>query len=225
MKLAVIPARGGSKRIPRKNIRPFAGKPVIAWSIEAAAASGLFDRVIVSTDDAEVSAVARAHGAETPFVRPTELADDHAPTVDVIAHAAAWAADEGLDPEAICCIYPAAPMLDPGDLHLAAAAAENDGWDYVFPAARFPAPVQRGFLRLEDGGAEALFPEFMASRSQDLPPVYHDAAIFYWGSVAAWRERRPVLSPRSTFFVLPPWRVQDIDTPEDWEMAERLFRI
>jgi N-acylneuraminate cytidylyltransferase len=223
--LAVIPARGGSKRIPRKNIRPFGGRPMIAWSIEAASASGLFDRVIVSTDDEEIADCARSHGAEVPFTRPPELSDDHAGTLEVVRHAVERTVEEGARPEAVCCLYATAPFVTAEDLAAARAMLMDGDFNYVFAAARFPCPVQRGFTRSPAGTMELLFPEHRLTRSQDLPPVYHDAGQFYWGRTEAWLEGRAIFGERSGFVELPSWRVQDIDTPEDWTKAEQMLEI
>lgn len=226
MKAAIIPARGGSKRIPRKNIRPFAGRPIIHHVIATAQASGLFDRIVVSTDDAEIAEVARAGGAETPFARPAAIADDHADTASVIAHALRSLAEGGTPVTLACCLYPTAPMVQAGDLAAALALIEGDaGVDYAFSAARFSYPVQRGFERTADGGVVPLYPEHRLTRSQDLPPVYHDAGQFYWGRADAWEQGRPIFSAASRIVELPPWRTQDIDTEEDWQMAERLFAL
>lgn len=222
MKLAVIPARGGSKRIPRKNIKAFAGKPMIAWSIEAAKASGLFDRIIVSTDDTEIAEVARAHGAEVPFMRPAELSDDHAGTTEVIAHAAQWALDQGLEVEAVCCIYATAPFVQVDDLQRAWVAFASGDWAYAFTATDFAAPIFRAFRQVDDGGVEMFFPEHFLTRSQDLPLALHDAGQFYWGSPEAWIEGKRVFDRHSIPIIVPRWRVQDIDTPEDWERAEMI---
>lgn len=222
MNIAIIPARGGSKRIPRKNIREFGGKPMIAWPIAAAAQSGLFEHVIVSTDDEEIAGIARAAGAEVPFVRPPELSDDHAGTSDVVAHALGWAQGEGLEVEAACCLYATAAFVAAGDL-AAARALLSEACDYSFSAVRYAHPPQRGFLRHADGSPELVQPEHRATRTQDLPPVFHDAGQFYWGTRAAWLEGRPIFGARSRFVELPAWRAVDIDRPEDWEMAERIF--
>lgn len=224
MRLAVIPARGGSKRIPRKNIRDFAGKPIIAWSIEAARDSGCFDRVLVSTDDAEIAAVARRFGAETPFDRPAELADDHTPTIPVIAHAVRWQEAQGDAVEAACCIYATAPFCRAEDLREGRRLLEAGGADYVFPVAGFGFPIQRAARINADGHVEMFQPEHAATRSQDLEPAYHDAGQWYWGTRAAWLEGRPIFAPASRAVVLPASRVQDIDTPEDWARAELMFR-
>lgn len=220
MRLAVIPARGGSKRIPRKNIRPFAGKPMIAWSIEAALESGCFDRVVVSTEDDEVAAVARAGGASVPFRRPPDLADDHAGTMPVIRHAVEWLAGAGDAPEHVCCILATAPFLRVQDLRAGLEALLDSGRDFAFPVTTFAFPIQRA-LRIDDQGRISMFsPENYAVRSQDLEPAYHDAAQFYWGRAEAWLAERPVYSERSVPLFLPRHLVQDIDTPEDWERAE-----
>jgi pseudaminic acid cytidylyltransferase len=225
LNLAVIPARGGSKRIPRKNVRPFRGKPMIAWSIEAALGCGLFGRVIVSTDDPEIAEAARAHGAEAPFVRPAELSDDHAGTLEVVRHAAAWAVEAGSRPEAVCCLYATAPFITAADLAAARETLAGGAFDYVFAAVRYDHPVQRAFTRAAGGAMAMLFPQHRLSRSQDLAPVYHDAGQFYWGRTEAWLEGRAIFGDRSGFIELPSWRVQDIDTPDDWTRAEHLHEI
>lgn len=224
MRLAVIPARGGSKRIPRKNIKPFCGKPMIAWSIAAARGSGCFDRIIVSTDDAEIAEVAMACGAEAPFVRPAELSNDHAGTLPVIAHAVRWFQDAGQSPSEICCIYATAPFVLPGDLMQGLDRLVATGADYVFSATAFPFPIQRAFRLNSEGGAEMATPEQFNTRSQDLEDFYHDAGQFYWGTASAWVAQRPVFSPAARPFILPRDRVEDIDTPEDWRRAEWMFQ-
>src|SRR5581483_1159254 len=184
--LALIPARGGSKRIPRKNVRPFCGKPMIAWSIEAARRSGLFDHVVVSTDDDEIAAVATGLGAEVPFRRPAHLSGDHTGTTEVIAHGTQWALDHGWDVEAVCCIYATAPFIDIDDLERGQSILASEDWAYVFAATDFAAPIFRSFRQLSTGGIEMFFPEHFGTRSQDLPVALHDAAQFYWGKAAAW---------------------------------------
>lgn len=220
MKLAVIPARGGSKRIPRKNIRPFRGRPMIAWSIEAAKTSGLFDRIVVSTDDAEIASAAIAAGAEAPFTRPAALADDHAGTTAVIAHATEWAQRQGWQPGAVCCIYATAPFVRAEDLRRGLEALDSGPWSFAFSATEYAAPVFRAFRRHDDGHVEMFFPEHFPTRSQDLPAAWHDAAQFYWGRAEAWLEGRPLFGPQSFAVPVPRWRVQDIDSEEDWARAE-----
>lgn len=223
MNIAIIPARGGSKRIPRKNIRPFAGKPMIAYAIGAARASGLFEHVVVSTDDAEVASVARDWGGEVPFMRSPELADDHTPTVPVIADAIRrceamdWRADH------VCCIYPCSPFIGSAALGSALAAMKDSGCDYCFPVAAFPSPVQRALRRHADGGTAPLYPEHQTTRTQDLEPAFHDAGQFYWGTRSAWLSN-PDIHGSGTSIVVPFWQAVDIDTPEDWQMAERLIQ-
>lgn len=220
MKLAVIPARGGSKRIPRKNIKLFNGKPMIAWSIEAAKSSGLFERIIVSTDDVEIAEVAKQWGAEVPFMRPEDLSNDHAGTTPVIAHATQWAIGQGLDIEAVCCIYATAPFVQVDDLNRGWEALNSGDWDYAFTVTDFAAPIFRAFREAEAGGIEMFYPEHFATRSQDLPVALHDAGQFYWGRPAAWIEGKRIFDQRSKPVVIPRWRVQDIDTPDDWARAE-----
>lgn len=222
MRLAVIPARGGSKRIPRKNIRPFAGKPMIAYAIEAALGSALFERVIVSTDDPEIADVARGLGAAVPFMRPADLSDDHTPTVPVIRHAIVACRTLGWFAERVCCIYPAVPTIESADLSRALELLEQGNCQYAFPVAPFASPTQRALRRATDGTTRPLSPEYASTRSQDLEPAYHDAGQFYWGTATAWLAGINIHQHGKTI-VLPAWRVVDIDTPEDWTRAEFLL--
>ena len=223
MRLAVIPARGGSKRIPRKNIRLFGGQPIISWSIAAARQSGCFDRIIVSTDDPEISEVAKAHGAEVPFVRPTELSDDYTDTIAVIAHAIAWQNSNGEDVSHACCIYATAPFISPEDLQRGWQAIKEYGVSYAFPVTNYASPIQRA-LRITPTKRVAMFqPDHFTSRSQDLEEAWHDAAQFYWGTADAWLTQLPIFSEAAKPITLPRHRVQDIDTPDDWARAEIIF--
>jgi len=222
MKIAVIPARGGSKRIPRKNIKLFCGKPMIAWSIQTAKSSGLFDRIIVSTDSNEIADVARQWGAEVPFMRPAQLADDYTGTTPVIAHTTQWALNHGLDVTAVCCIYATAPFIRIDDLELGWNLLNSGNWDYTFAATDFAAPIFRSFTQATDGGIEMFFPEHFETRSQDFPRAMHDAGQFYWGRPLAWLEGRRVFDRFSKPLLIPRWRVQDIDTADDWQRGELL---
>lgn len=222
MRLAVIPARGGSKRIPRKNIKPFHGKPMIGYAIEAALTSNAFDRVIVSTDDAEIAEVAKTYGAELPFIRPPELADDHTPTVPVIAHAIEKCKSMGWNVAEVCCIYPGVPFISKEDLRCAHDQLVATGAHYVFPITSFPSPIQRALRRLPDGRVQPFQPEYAATRTQDLVPGYFDAGQFYWGKASSWLEGLN-LHLNGTTLVIPEWRVVDIDTPSDWARAELLY--
>lgn len=225
MRVAIIPARGGSKRIPRKNIKPFCGKPMIAWSIEAAWASHCFERVIVSTDDQAVAAIARQWGAETPFLRPASLSDDHTGTIPVIAHAIQWLNDHGQTPEAVCCIYATAPFIQPEDLKYGFQVLQQHvDADYTFSVTNYAFPIQRA-LRLTNNGRITMFqPEHFTTRSQDLEEAWHDAGQFYWGRTEAWTMGKSLFTEKAVPVRLPRHRVQDIDTPEDWLRAEWLFK-
>lgn len=223
MRLAVIPARGGSKRVPLKNIRTFGGKPMIAWAIEAAKASGCFDRILVSTDDARISEIARQYGAEAPFVRPAELSDDHTGTSAVVVHAIRWQMAAGIKPDLTCCIYPTAPFLLIDDLLEGMTALASPRWKFAFSVTDFESQVFRSFIESADGGVEMLFPQYRPVRSQDLPQVLHDAAQFYWGRTDAWLEGAPVFDRDSYLVRLPRWRVQDIDTEDDFLRAESML--
>lgn len=224
MKLAIIPARGGSKRIPRKNIRHFCGKPMIAWSIEAACSSGCFDRIIISTDDAEIAEVARAYGAEVPFVRPPELSDDHTGTIPVISHAIEWISRNVAPVDLACCIYATAPFVQPDDLKRGGDLLQESEADYAFSVTSYAFPIQRAIRITSDKRVEMFSPEHFNTRSQDLEDAFHDAGQFYWGRAAAWLARKPLFSHCATPVPLPRHRVQDIDTAEDWERAEWLFK-
>jgi len=224
MNIAIIPARGGSKRIPRKNIKLFCGKPMIAWSIDAAKASGLFYKVIVSTDDSEIAEVARQWGAETPFMRPEELANDHAGTTPVIAHATQWALDQGFNVAAACCIYATAPFIQAEDIRRGWEDLNTGNCDFAFAVTDFAAPIFRSFEQMAEGGIRMFFPAHFATRSQDLPRALHDAGQFCWGRPAAWLEGKRVFDRGSVPIFIPRWRVQDIDTEDDWRRAELMCK-
>jgi pseudaminic acid cytidylyltransferase len=222
-RVAIIPARGGSKRIPRKNIKPFFGQPMIGYSIRAAQQSGLFDSVVVSTDDEEIADVARSFGADIPFMRPADLANDHAGTGAVVIHALEWFSKNGIDYDAACCIYATAPLLEPERL--------KEGWEklqgkrFAFSVTSYAFPIQRALRQTADGSVDMFWPENLTRRSQDLEPAYHDAAQFYWGWSDAWTGGEIAFSPISAPVILPRTQVVDIDTPEDWEVAEVTYRV
>lgn len=224
MKVAVIPARGGSKRIPRKNIKLFCGKPMIAWSIEAAIASGCFDKIIVSTDDQEIADVAQEWGADVPFLRPAVLADDFAGTLPVIKHAVHEMSGLDMVAEHVCCLYATAPFVTAEALREGLRTLENTDASYAFSVTSYTFPIQRS-LRLDPQGRVSMFhPEHSLTRSQDLEEAFHDAGQFYWGKCAAWLAETPIFSREAAAVVLPRYRVQDIDTQEDWLRAEWMFK-
>ena len=225
MKLAVIPARGGSKRIPRKNIKSFGGKPMITWSIEAAQKTGIFDRIIVSTDDAEIASIARDYGVEVPFIRQATLSDDHTGTSPVIVNAIEWCLAQGFDPKEVCCIYATAPFVQSEDIECGRQILEQSGADFAFSVTSFAFPIQRAIKLRPDGRIDMIDPSQFQTRSQDLPEAYHDAGQFYWGTKAAWLSGAPIFGSRSVPVILPRYRVQDIDTPEDWKVAERMLEF
>jgi pseudaminic acid cytidylyltransferase len=224
--LCIIPARGGSKRIPRKNIRSFRGKPIIAWSIEAALESGLFERVVVSTDHEEIGDVARSYGAEVPFIRPASLSDDHTPLRPVINHALRTCQSLFGRTDYACVVSATAPLLNASDLrsgleHLRAAKGKK----FSIAVTGYPHPVQRALIFSQDGTLVPLMPEYRASRSQDLPAVYHDAGQFYWGKWDAFLSGLKMISEHGIGFEIPRWRAQDIDNEEDWHLAELLHQL
>lgn len=223
MKIAIIPARGGSKRIPKKNIKDFHGKPLIAYSIQAALESKLFDKIIVSTDDEAIAQVARSLGAQI-LKRPKELADDFTPTIPVIAHAIKASCDHLNEIEAVCCIYATAPFVQAKYIKEAHEKLLACAADYAFSATSFPFPIQRA-IKIKDEKVEMFYPEHFNTRSQDLEEAYHDAGQFYWGRVEAWLEEKPIFSKNSTAIILPRYLVQDIDTLEDWKRAELMYKV
>jgi pseudaminic acid cytidylyltransferase len=224
MRVAIIPARGGSKRIPRKNIKSFAGLPIIAHSIKAAIESNLFDRIIVTTDDEEIADVSRSFGAEIPFIRPKELSDDHTATIPVIAHAIQTLQKQSVI-HAACCIYATAPFIRSQDIITAYNALITHNKQYAFPVTTFPFPIFRGVKRDDTGSIEMFWPQHFATRSQDLEEAYHDVGQFYWGTADAWLSGKPIFSDAATTIVLPRHLVQDIDTPEDWHRAELMHKV
>lgn len=224
MKIAVIPARGGSKRIPRKNIKLFCGKPIIAWSIEAAQASGLFDHIIVSTDDAEIAAIATKWGAEVPFVRPAELSDDYVGTGAVIKHAVEWALKNLARVDFVCTIYATAPFLKSSDIRRGFELLEENKCQIVFTVTSFPFPIQRAIKVTENGRVAMFQPEHYLTRSQDLEAAYHDAGQFYWARTDAVLNEVSAFSDAAIPLILPRYQVQDIDTIEDWRRAELMFK-
>lgn len=223
MNIAIIPARGGSKRIPRKNIKLFDGKPMIAYAIGAAKASGLFEHVVVSTDDQEIGLVAREWGAETPFVRTAELANDDAATAPVVAHGIQACRALGWAFERVCCIYPGVPLMQVEDLHGALAVLNEDNADYCFPVAGFPSPIQRALKRMSNGAMQPFNPQYEIIKTQALETAYYDAGQFYWGSTQAWLKNSRIHSS-GIGYVIPAWRAVDIDTYDDWVRAEAVYR-
>ncbi|MBU6182375.1 MAG: pseudaminic acid cytidylyltransferase [Verrucomicrobia bacterium] len=222
--IAIIPARGGSTRIPRKNIRPFCGKPMIARSIEAAFESGVFDAVVVSTDDKEIASIAESFGAQVPFLRPAELSNDHAATLPVIAHSIRWWEQNRASVEFACCIYATAPFLRAEFLREGfQILKEKPDAEFAFSVTSYAFPIFRAIRVAENGRVEMFWPENQMKRSQDLPEAWHDAGQFYWGRKSAFLETKGVFTAESYPVILPRHLVQDIDTPEDWERAERMF--
>lgn len=226
--IAIIPARGGSKRIPGKNIKEFCGKPMIAWSIKAALLSGLFDKVVVSTDDDEIAAIARKYGAEVPFERPSELSDDHTPTIPVIRHAIEMIeAQQHARLDFVCCIYATAPFLTAPNLIEGHDCLVRDGTlDFAFSVTSYAFPIQRAlYIEPKNDSLEMFQPEYADTRSQDLTHAYHDAGQFYWGRRDSFMNADNMFTAKSAPVILPRAQVQDIDTPEDWDCAEQLYHL
>ena len=225
MNVCVIPARGGSKRIPRKNIKEFNGKPIIAYSIEAALKSNLFERVIVSTDDEEIKRIAESYGAEVPYIRPIELSGDLSGTIPVIQHAIEWLEHRNFKLSNICCLYATAPFVNIKTLKKSYEMFKNHNSSYCFGVASFSFPIQRAVRIAKSGRINMFQPENFLKRSQDLEDAYHDAGQFCWGRVSAFKENEFVFSECSIPYVIPRHLVQDIDTNEDWIRAELMHQL
>ncbi len=224
MKIAVIPARGGSKRIPRKNIKVFDDLPMIGYAIKAAFNSELFDQVIVSTDDEEIAEVAKSLGAQVPFKRPANLSDDQTVTVPVIAHAVNWINEQGAQIEVACCIYPCVPFLNAEDLIGAYKIFDQKDANYVYPVVAFHSSPWRAMTRPDDGPMNFIFQEYELTRTQDLPVCYHDAGMFYWGKASAWINGLKMHS-NGYGYVMDGKKIVDIDTEVDWARAEQIAKF
>ncbi|MBS4694433.1 pseudaminic acid cytidylyltransferase [Aeromonas allosaccharophila] len=225
MAIAIIPARGGSKRIPRKNIRPFCGQPMLAYAIQAALKAGCFSRIVVSTDDLEVADIARQLGADVPFLRQATLADDHTGTTPVVIDAIQRLEALGIEAERYCCIYATVPIIQADDLKAAYQRLIASQAPFVYTVAEFGFPIQRAVRMDEQGRVTPFWPEQMAKRSQDLEPAYQDAGQFYWGTRTAWLGGISPVGGEGIGHILPRHRVVDIDTPEDWHLAELLYKV
>lgn len=222
--LAIIPARGGSKRIPRKNIRNFCGKPIITYSISAALSSRLFDEVMVSTDDAEIAAIAKKHGAAIPFLRSESTANDHAVIADVIEEVLDEYSKRGKEFAFFCCIFATAPFITGVRLQEGFELMQRMNFDSAAPVLKFSFPIQRA-LQIENGRVSMIVPGNLNKRSQDLPAAYHDAAQFVWMRTSCFRREKKLLTDNSGAFVLPETEAQDIDTEIDWQIAEMKYLI
>ena len=218
--VAIIPARGGSKRIPLKNIKPFMGRPIIEYSVRAALESGLFDEVMVSTDDEQIAKIAVAAGAKVPFLRSAATSTDHAGLAEVIDEVLATYASMGLKFDSWCCILSTAPFVDAELLRRTFKTFTEGGFDTLRPVVRFDYPIQRAFRMDRDGRVSFMYPEFAAARSQDLEKAYHDSGLFYWGT-----SEKGFKSSRWGAVEIDAMYCQDIDTPEDWKMAELKYSL
>ena len=223
--LAIIPARGGSKRIPHKNIKPFLGRPIIAYSIEAALGTGLFEEVMVSTDDVEIAEIARQEGASVPFLRSTENANDYATLADVLVEVVNAYKGRGYEFDLICCLLQTAPLISSEDVRSAYDQLVMSTFDSICPVVAFSYPILRSLSIDEKGNLNMNWPEYRFSRSQDLRPAYHDSGTFYWIKTSSLLKDKKLLSENGTAIVLDEFRVQDIDTDTDWALAEMKYKL
>ena len=225
MNICIIPARGNSKRIPKKNIKLFCGKPIIAWSIKLAKDSMCFDKIIVSTDNTEIAYLAKKYGAEVPFTRPKYLSNDYTPTVPVISHAINWQIKNNQKPIYVCCIYPTSVFASPYYIRRGLKVLKKFNSKYTFSVTNYSHPIQRSFKILNNYKIKMLYPKHYNSRSQDLEASFHDVGQFYWGLADTWLKKQKLIGKNSSPILIPRNRVQDIDTLEDWEIAERIFKM
>ncbi|MBO2524419.1 MAG: pseudaminic acid cytidylyltransferase [Bacteroidetes bacterium] len=219
--LCIIPARGGSKRIPRKNIKPFHGKPIIAYSIEAALKTCLFDEVMVSTDDEEIAEVAKQYGAKVPFMRSAETANDFAVTADVLKEVVGKYQSLGQEFDNFCCVYATAPLISPSDIQSAFQLLQQSNFTTVYPVVEFSYPIWRCLDMVEDGSMKRHWPEYENSRSQDLPKEYHDTGTFYWYKTKEWLTGNIIVGG----IIVDETSIQDIDTETDWKLAEMKYKL
>ena len=225
MKVAIIPARGGTKRIPKKNIKNFCGRPIIGWTIDIVKKSKIFNKVIVSTDDKKISSIAKKYNAEVPFIRPARLANGKVGTSDVVVHAISWLKKEGYNPSEVCCIYPTSPLLQIKDLKNSLKDLKTGKWQYIFSATTFGPSIYRSFIKDKKKKLKSIFSNKINKRSQDLEQAYHDAGQFYWATASTWLSKKEIFGKKSKITLLPRWRVQDIDVIDDWKKAEIIFRL
>lgn len=223
--VAIIPARAGSKRIPKKNIKLFSGRPIIWYSIKAAQDTNLFNRVIVSTDSDKIATVAKSCGAQVSFIRPAELADDFTGTVPVLLHALNWLSEHESAADYFCCIYATAPFIQPGFIRRGFNLLKDKKAAVVFSVTKFSPPIFRALKIKKDGRVEMFWPEHANSRSNDLPEAYHDAGQFYWGNTGRFMKEKKLFSSDAVPIVIPRYLAMDIDTPEDWKTAETMYAI
>ena len=224
MKLCVIPARGGSKRIPRKNIRDFCGKPMISYAIDLAERSQLFDHIVVSTDDDEISQLALKYGATVPFERPSTLADDSTPTIPVIKHAIREMEQSGFKFDKVCCLYPSVPLLSASPIVEAFNLSVENPDVFVMPIIAFSSPIYRAFTIEQSGRVSPINNQNIISRTQDSKKTYHDAGQFYWGGTTLWKSSDANIHANSVGLEISAWEAVDIDNESDWLMAEKLYK-
>ncbi len=222
--VAVITARGGSKRIPRKNIKPFLGRPILEYSIEAALQAGIFCEVMVSTDDGEIARIAEQAGAKVPFMRSDATSNDFATTEDVIWEVIGSYEKMGIKFDGLCCIYPTAPFITPDAIRTAMMMLEKENTDCVIPVVKYSFPPQRSVM-INNGRLEPKWRENMNKRSQDLEPLYHDCGQFYCINVDSFKKQKTVWMENAAAFIQDDINVQDIDTIEDWNIAEMKYKI
>ena len=224
MKIAIIPARSGSKRIPLKNIKTFKGKPIIFWTLKTIISAKLFDRIIVSTDNKKIAKIAKKFKAEIPFIRPKSISTDFASTPDVIKHAITWLKLKKISPKYVCCIYPTAAFMSVKDLLNGYKKIKTNRWNFIFSAGKFQSSIFRSFKK-NSKGLKMIFPKYYKKRTQDIKDTYFDAGQFYWGKTDAWKKTKPIFSKDSSLIEIPRWRIHDIDTMEDWKTAEKMWIV
>lgn len=225
MNIAIIPARSGSKRIPNKNIKKFKGLPIISWTMKAILRSNIFDKIIVSTDSEKIARISKNLKAEVPFIRPKLISNDYASTTDVIKHAVNWLKIKKISPSFVCCIYPTAAYIDPKDIVKGFNKIKKNKLNYVFSAGKYQSSIFRSFKKKKNKGLEMNFPKYYNKRTQDIFETFYDAGQFYWGTPDAWLKAKPIFSKKSGIIEISKLKIHDIDTLQDWKLAEKMWKF
>ena len=225
MNIAIITARGGSKRIPKKNIKIFCGKPIIYWVIKAVKKSKIFDKIIVSTDSKKIAKIVKNYNIDVPFIRPKQFSGDRVSTLKVIIHAIKWLIKNNCKPTYVCCIYPTAAFIRSSDILKGYKAIKKNKNSFILSGSSFVSSVSRSFYKTSKNKLKMIFSKNYFKRTQDLKKIYYDAGQFYWGSKNSWLTTKTILNNSSDIVYIPKWIAIDIDTHEDWKKAEKFAKL
>jgi len=225
MNIAIIPARGGSKRIPKKNIKKFNGKPIIAWSIKCAKEAKIFNKIIVSTDDKKIAKIAKNFGAEVPFIRSSRFSKNSVGIIEVVSDAIKWLLKSNVKVKNVCCIFPTAPLMKPQDIRLAYKKLIKNNFQYVFSTTTFPSSIYKSLsFSKKNTNLKICFPQKFKKKTNENSLFFYDAGQFYWGKKDTWKKKKKIFSSLSATVEIPRWRAQDINNSKDWIVAQQLFK-